>query len=87
MSKVIIHRRTFRYLQRLPRPDQERVRTSLHRIAEDISSYPDVIQMAGEWVGYQRIRIGTLRVIFWYDEQKDIIFVDHIGPRGDIYKK
>lgn len=35
----------------------------------------------------KRIRIGDLRVIFWYDEQDDLIYVDHIGPRGDIYKQ
>jgi len=56
-------------------------------MGENLSSYPGVIQMAGEWTGYQRIRIGDLRVIFWYDEQEDIIYIDHIGPRGDIYKK
>lgn len=42
--------------------------------------------MAGEWAGYQRIRIGEMRVIFWYDDENDTVYVDHIGPRGDIYK-
>ena len=26
------------------------------------------------------------RIIFWYDSNEDVIYVDHIGPRGDIYK-
>ncbi len=87
MSKVVVHRRALRYLQRLQQSDQGRIRTSLSRLAEDLSGYPGVIRMAGEWTGYRRIRVGDLRVIFWYDEQEDTIFVDHIGPRGDIYKK
>lgn len=86
MADVVLHRRSLRYLQRLPRPEQERVRTSLFHLAEDVAGYPGVIQMAGEWAGYRRIRIGELRVIFWYDDKEDTIYVDHIGPRGDIYK-
>jgi mRNA interferase RelE/StbE len=86
MSEIVLHRRALRYLQRLSRPDQERVRLALTRLAEDTTAYPGVVQMAGEWIGYQRIRIGDLRVIFWYDPEEDIIYVDHIGPRGDVYK-
>lgn len=86
MADIVLHRRALRYLQRLPRPDQERVRTSLARLAVDVESYPGVIQMAGEWTGYRRIRLEELRVIFWYDEEIDTLYVDHIGPRGDVYK-
>lgn len=86
MAEIVLHRRALRYLQRLPRPDQDRVRVSLAHLAEDVGGYPGVVQMAGEWSEYQRIRIGDLRVIFWYDDQEDIIYVDHIGPRGDIYR-
>ena len=86
MSKTVVHRRALRYIRRLPRPEQERVRIALKRLAEEPGAYPGLVHMAGEWTGYQRIRIGSLRVIFWYDDQEDIIYVDHIGPRGDVYK-
>ncbi len=26
------------------------------------------------------------RIIFWLDEIENVLYVDHIGPRGDIYK-
>jgi len=42
--------------------------------------------MAGEWGGYHRIRAGKLRIIYWFDEKGDVVYVDHIGPRGDVYK-
>ena len=87
MSKVVVHRRALRYLQRLSRPDRERVQAALRRMAEDLADYPGVVHMAGEWAGYQRIRIGGLRVIFWCDEQDDIIYVAHIGPRGGFCKQ
>jgi mRNA interferase RelE/StbE len=86
MSKVVVHRRALHYLQRLSRPERDRVRAALLRLAEDIAGYHGVVQMAGEWKGYQRIRVGDIRIIFWYDKTDDILYVDHIGPRGDIYK-
>ena len=86
MLEIVLHRRALRYLQRLSRPERERVREALDRLAKDLASYPGVVKMAGEWVGYQRIRIGDLRVIIWYDEEEQTLYVDHIGPRGDIYK-
>ncbi len=86
MSEIVVHRRVLRYLRRLPRPEQERVRAALLRLAEDATTYPGLVHMAGEWIGYRRIRIGDMRLIFWYDDQNDIAYVDHIGPRGDIYK-
>ena len=46
----------------------------------------DITPMFGEWAGYRRLRVGNLRLIFWYDDTEDIVYVDHIGPRGDVYK-
>ena len=34
--------------------------------------------MVGEWAGYYRIRVGKLRIIFWFDEKDDVVYVDHI---------
>ena len=87
MTRVVVHRRAVRYLRRLSQPEKERVQAVLRRLAEDPANYPGIVHMAGEWAGYQRIRVGDLRVIFWYDEQENIIYVDHIGPRGDVYKQ
>ena len=86
MSKVVVHRQVLRYLQRIPKSKRERVKTALQQLAEDMNAYPGIVHMVGEWAGYHRIRIGGLRVIFWYDEREDIIYIDHIGPRGDVYK-
>ncbi len=86
MNKVVIHRRAARYMQRLSPSERERVKAALQRLAESPTTYPGMIHMAGEWSGYQRIRVGNLRIIFWHAAEEGIIYVDHIGPRGDIYK-
>ena len=49
MSRVVVHRRALRYLRRQSRPDRERLRKTLGRLAEAPNDYPGVVNMAGEW--------------------------------------
>ena len=86
MYRIIVHRWAARYLQRLPRPQRERIRTSLSDLASEPIHRPGMRPMLGEWTGYYRMRVGDTRLIFWVVEQEMTVYVDHIGPRGDVYK-
>ena len=46
----------------------------------------DVTKMVGVWDGYYRIRLGDLRIILLVDYTRHVIFIERIGPRGDVYK-
>ena len=87
MPKVIIHRRAAKYLQSLAKPQREKIKITLKSLENYNSDAIGIKHMVGEWAGYSRIRIGNLRIIFWIAEVENTIYVDHIGPRGDIYKK
>jgi len=86
MSKVIVHRTAVNYLKKLPKDRKERIKTILKELENNPLDHVNVKHMMGEWAGYHRIRVGSLRIIFWYDESEDTVYVDHIGPRGDAYK-
>jgi mRNA interferase RelE/StbE len=86
MSKVIVHRNAVKYLKRLPEETKKRIKKTLKQLESNPLNYPGIKQMHGEWSGYHRIRLGKLRAIFWYDSKEDIVYIDHIGPRGDVYK-
>ena len=86
MSQVVVHRRAAGYLRRLPSAQKEKFKKLLKKLEQDPSNIPDVKQMAGEWTGYRRVHLGNLRVIFWWNEPEDVVYVDHLGPRGDVYK-
>ncbi len=85
--RVVVHRHAARYLRRLPAKQQERLKAALRKLGEAPLDQPGSKAMAGEWAGYQRLRIGDLRLIYWVDRQHETVYVDHIGPRGDIYKR
>ena len=86
MSKVIVHRNAAKYLKRLPKETKDRIKEMLKQLEKNPLNYPGIKQMYGEWAGYQRIRLGKLRIIIWYDSKEDVVYIDHIGPRGDVYK-
>jgi mRNA interferase RelE/StbE len=46
----------------------------------------DLRKLSGEWEGYYRLRKGRLRIIFEIDKTDQVLFVDRIDFRGDVYK-
>jgi mRNA interferase RelE/StbE len=86
MSKVVVHHNAAKYLKRLPEESRSRIKALLRGLEQSPRDQPGVKPMLGEWIGYHRVRAGKFRIVFWFDEKEDIVYVDHIGPRGDIYK-
>lgn len=86
MSNVKVHQKAAKYLQRLPKDSKARIKEILTGLQVNPLEQPHVKHMVGEWAGYHRIRAGKFRIIFWFDEKEDIVYVDHIGVRGDVYK-
>lgn len=86
MSEVSVHRNAAKYLQGLPKKNKERIKTILKQLEENPLDQSGLKHMVGKWTGYHRIRIGKMRAIFWFDDKEDVVYVDYIGPRGDVYK-
>jgi mRNA interferase RelE/StbE len=87
VNRVVLHRRAARYLQRLPKNRREAIRASLEPLQDTEFPPPDAKKMVGQWEGYFRLRSGDVRILLWHDPEEKTIYVDHIGPRGDIYKR
>ena len=84
---VIVHKRAATYLQRLTISQKERLKEAIKKLEENPLNLPQMKIMVGEWAGYRRLRVGDWRIIYWVDESKQIVYIDYIGARGDIYKK
>jgi mRNA-degrading endonuclease RelE of RelBE toxin-antitoxin system len=57
-------------------------------VLDEISSHPNIKQMSGNMAGWSRLRIGSYRAILQITiiEVDEALYVDAIGPRGEIYK-
>lgn len=78
----------------MPGDRQAQMRSALQAVAalSDPASSPNVRPMSGDWVGCQRLRVGSYRVIFRVvppelpEAPEGTLDVLLIGPRGDVYK-
>lgn len=86
MATVKFHRRARQYFKRLQPSLQEAIKEKLRKLAENPENYPGVKKMEGRWAGFYRIRQGNLRIIYLHHQEKNLVLVTHIAPRGDIYK-
>lgn len=63
----------------LDRPTKQRIRAAIEKIPEG-----DIKILQGSNGSY-RLRVGNWRILFSYPAH-DIILVEKIGPRGEVYK-
>ena len=86
MPKLVVHRRAARYIQAMDARIKAQLTAKLEELAKNPGAMPGVKPMAGEWVGFSRLRHGDLRIVYFHDVRGDAIVVAHVGPRGDVYK-
>lgn len=90
MRAIVFHRRAARYLLRMPRDRAVQMRDALREIAglANIAVHPNIKQMSGAMAGWSRLRVGDYRAVLQVTiiQLDEVLYVDAIGPRGDIYK-
>ena len=82
--EVRIRRSALNYLNKLDVPSHRRLAAAIEGLAE-VPPTGDIRPLTGQ-TGAYRLRVGGFRLLFHIDHQQEIIFVDTIGSRGDIYK-
>lgn len=73
------NKRCLKYLKKLGKTNQLRIIKAINELP-----FGDVKRLQGDNPNY-RLRIGDYRVIFSKNEEKWIILIIEIGPRGDVY--
>lgn len=86
MYEVRLGDRALRELGRLPANVAERLLNALERLAQWPEHHADVKQLAGEWAGFFRLRVGDYRLIFDVDEAQSRITVTRVSKRQRAYR-
>lgn len=72
-------KQAIKFLNRQDRPTKERIVDAINKLpAGDVKKYQ------GTTTSRYRLRVGDFRVIF--DKQGNILYIEKIGSRGDVYK-
>jgi mRNA interferase RelE/StbE len=73
-----------RQLKRLPRDAQKRIADALERLATDPRP-ASAKRLIGK-TEYWRIRVGPYRVVYAIEDDRLVVAVVRIGPRGSVYR-
>jgi mRNA interferase RelE/StbE len=85
MYSVVFTKRAYKSLRRMPGNTVRLIRDRLEQIAvAPYKRHNNVTKLQGR-PGY-RLRVGDWRVIYEVQDDKLIILVLKVGPRGDVYR-
>lgn len=68
--------------------EKQRIRTIIDNNLKQLPATGDIKPLEGYSDGRKRLRLGSMRIIFKYDEDNTLLILSilDIGNRGDIYK-
>jgi mRNA interferase RelE/StbE len=82
--KLEFSRDAVKALVRMPRDQAVRVRRRLDELARDPIGAPNVKKLTGD-LGF-RLRVGDWRVVYLLQNDRLIVQIIRIAPRGEVYK-
>lgn len=85
MYKILLNKQPTNYYKKCPDPVVRRLNKCLARLQENPFG-PGTKKLEGELRDFRRIRAGAIRVVYSVDEDKKLVRVIAILPRGDVYK-
>ncbi|MDY6974155.1 MAG: type II toxin-antitoxin system RelE/ParE family toxin [Thermodesulfobacteriota bacterium] len=86
MYKIELSRKSAKFYQKADTAIVKRLNLAFSRLAEDPFQRYNIKKLSGELKGSYRLRLGDMRIIYSVDEEKNIIYIEVIGFRGDVYK-
>ena len=82
--QVIIHRKAEKTLKRLRGEILERIREAIRLLVED--PRPIGYKKMSGYENLYRIRVGDWRIIYAIEDDKLIVLVLEVAPRGSVYR-
>lgn len=86
MYKVVFYKQAAKYYSRINAKNQQRIDMAISKLIENPFESYHIKKLKGRLEGKYRYDIGNSRLIYIVSEKDKIIYIDAIGPRGDIYK-
>lgn len=78
---IIYEKQCVKYLKRLDKNTQIRILKAINQLP-----LGDVRKLQGNMANY-RLRVGSYRIIFSKDDEKFVILIVEILPRGEVYNR
>lgn len=86
MYKVRLYKDAAKYYKRLEAKMQKRLDMAIEDIIKSPFEGMHIKKLKGRLEGKYRYDVGGIRIIYCMDANEETVYVEAIGPRGDIYK-
>ena len=83
--QVLIHRRAEKALQRLDKPLRRRIGEAINQLV--VNPRPAGCKKLAGYDNLYRLRVGDWRISYAVEEDKLIVLVVEIAPRGRAYRR
>ncbi len=85
MYQVILHRRAANFYDRLNEKQKNRLDKAIDRLEDNPLYGKDIKKLRGKLKGKHRLKVGSFRVVYRVNKERNLVAVESIGPREDIY--
>ena len=88
VDKVRYSKAAKKFIKTRDAKETQRIRTIIDNNLKQLPATGDIKPLEGYSDGRKRLRLGSIRIIFRYDEDNTLLILNilDIGNRGDIYK-
>jgi mRNA interferase RelE/StbE len=86
MYRAEVYKQAARYHKKLDVKTKRRINLAIDEMIKNPFEGNHIKRLKGRLEGKYRYDIGNFRVIYCVDVDNKTIYVEAIGPRGDVYK-
>jgi mRNA interferase RelE/StbE len=86
MYKAVFYKQASRYYEKLDAKSKRRINRAMQEIINNPLEGIHIKKLKGRLEGKYRYHLGDLRIIYFLSVDEKTIYVEAIGPRGDVYK-
>ncbi|MFQ6052246.1 MAG: type II toxin-antitoxin system RelE/ParE family toxin [Candidatus Hydrothermarchaeota archaeon] len=85
MYQIILHRRAANFYDKLSDKQKNRISKAIDKLKDNPLYDTDIKKLRGKLKGKHRLKIGSFRIVYLVDKERNRVIIESIGPRGDIY--
>jgi mRNA interferase RelE/StbE len=87
MYKVELSRKAARFYQKTDTVTARRLNLAFAKLSQDPFKHYNIKRLRGELEGSYRLRVGDIRIVYSVDEKENIVYIEVIRFRGDVYRR
>jgi len=86
MFKPFLYKKATKYYESLDDKTATRINKAIDNMIKSPFKGRHIKRLRGELAGKYRYEVGDLRIVYRVVSEEKTIFIEAIGPRGDVYK-